>query len=273
MKSQNKHTQVPALERGLKVLELLAEEESELTLRLIAERLKIPRPSLWRILGVLKENGYLLFDREKKTYRLGFRFFYLGNISLGRMGFRSDARGYLKQLVELTGETAELSARVKDQLILIEQVEGPEAVRLFSRVGSAYPYFHATAPGKVYLAHLSGDKLTSVMSRMGLPKITEHTITSFQELEKELKSVKRDGFAFDNEEMRVGVCRIAAPVYDRIGKVVACLGIAAPSFRINTDDLEKIGALIKKQSQGLSAELQEHNGADWLAFKELSETV
>jgi alkylation response protein AidB-like acyl-CoA dehydrogenase len=65
------------------------------------------------------------------------------------MGFRSQARKYLKQLVEWTGETAELSARVKDQLILIEQVEGPEAVRLFSRVGSAYPYFHATAPAKI----------------------------------------------------------------------------------------------------------------------------
>jgi DNA-binding IclR family transcriptional regulator len=258
---------VPALERGLKVLELLAEEGSELGLRSIAQKLDIPVPSLWRILRVLRENGYILFDRDRKTYRLGFKFLYLGNVVLNRMGFRSQARGYLKQLMELTGETAELSARVKDQLILIEQVEGPDAVRLFSRVGSAYPYFHATAPGKVYLAHVDRAKLKRVMTRMGLPKITAHTITHLDVLEEELKSVAKQGFATDNEEMRDGVCRIAAPVYDKAGKVVACLGIAAPSFRIRSEDRERIGLTIRDLAQKLSAEMQEQNGADWLAFE------
>ena len=63
---------VPALVRGLRVLELMAEEESELTLKSISERLVIPVPSLWRILSVLRENGYVIFDREQKTYRLEF---------------------------------------------------------------------------------------------------------------------------------------------------------------------------------------------------------
>jgi DNA-binding IclR family transcriptional regulator len=265
MKKHNSNKNVPALTRGLKVLELLAEEESELSLKSIAERLSIPIPSLWRILGVFRENGYLLFDEDKKTYRLGFKFLYLGNVFMSRMGFRSQARGYLKKLMELTGETAELSARVKDQLILIEQVEGPEAVRLFSRIGSAYPYFHATAPGKVYLAHMSGEKLERVMDRMGLPRITEHTITDFQVLEKELKAARKKGYALDEQEMRIGVVRISAPVYDKKGKVVACLGVAVPSFRITAENREKIGKWSKKLAQELSTELQAQTGADWLA--------
>jgi DNA-binding IclR family transcriptional regulator len=181
------------------------------------------------------------------------------------MGFRSQARGYLKKLMELTGETAELSARVKDQLILIEQVEGPEAVRLFSRIGSAYPYFHATAPGKVYLAHMTGEKLKRVMDRMGLPRITEHTITDFQVLEKELKAAKKNGYALDEQEMRMGVVRVSAPVYDKKGKVVACLGVAAPSFRITAQNRDKIGKWSKKLAQELSTELQAQTGGDWLA--------
>jgi len=266
MKKQPANKKAPALERGLKVLELLAEESSELGLNSIAHTLNIPVPSLWRILGVLRDNGYVLFDPDRKTYRLGFKFLYLGNIALNRMGFRSQARGYLKQLVELTGETAELSARVKDQLILIDQVEGPDAVRLFSRVGSAYPYFHATAPGKVYLAHIERDKLQSVMTRMGLPGITEHTITRLNVLEDELNRVVSRGFASDTEEMRAGVCRIASPVVDKTGKVVACLGIAAPSFRIRREEYERIGNIIKKLAKELSAELKEQNPADWLPF-------
>jgi DNA-binding IclR family transcriptional regulator len=255
MKSNTQNQISPALSRGLKVLEILAQEESELSLKSISERLNIPTPSLWRILWVLRDNGYLLFDQDKKTYRLGFKFLYLGNILLNRMGFRSQARGYLKQLVELTGETAELSARVKDQLILIDQVEGPAAVRLFSRIGSAYPYFHATAPGKVYLANMTGEKRKRVMDRMGLPRITRHTITTFTELEYELKLVKERGYGFDRQEMRIGVSRIAAPVYDYLGKVVACLGVAGPSFRITTKNHEKIGKWTKHLAKQLSAEL------------------
>ncbi|MBW1783945.1 MAG: IclR family transcriptional regulator [Deltaproteobacteria bacterium] len=267
MKMLSANQKAPALERGLKVLELLADEGSELGLKSIAQKLNIPVPSLWRILGVLRENGYVLFDPDKKTYRLGFKFLYLGNVVLNRIGFRSQARGYLKRLVELTGETAELSARIKDQLILIEQVEGPEAVRLFSRVGSAYPYFHATAPGKVYLAHIDRDKLTRVMTRMGLPKITKHTVTRLDVLADELKLIAERGFASDTEEMREGVCRIASPVYDKTGKIVACLGIAAPAFRIKSRDYERIGNIIKDLAQELTDELHVQNGPDWLAFQ------
>ena len=263
MKTTTKKQIAPTLVRGLKVLELLAQEESELSLKLMSERLSIPTSSLWRILSVLWDNGYVIFDRETKTYRLGFKFLYLGNILLNRMGFRSQARGYLRQLVDLTGETAELSARVKDQLVLIDQIEGPEAIRLFSRIGSAYPYFHATAPGKVYLAHMTYEKLKRVMDRMGLPKITQSTITRFKDLEKDLERVKKNGYAFDDQEMRIGVCRIAAPVYDPTGKVVACLGVACPSFRITTKKLEKIGEWTKKLAQKLGAELNKQKGVPW----------
>ena len=52
----------PALARGLEVLELLAQEESELSLTSIGARLQIPRPSLWRMLTVLKDRGYVLIQ-------------------------------------------------------------------------------------------------------------------------------------------------------------------------------------------------------------------
>jgi DNA-binding IclR family transcriptional regulator len=262
-KTKKPNLMVPALARGLEVLELLAEEESELSLRSIEARLQIPRPSLWRLLTVLKDRGYVLFDPEKKTYRLGFKFLYLGNILLNGIGFRSEARGYLRRLVDLTGETAELSARIKDQLILIDQVEGPEAIRLFSRIGSAYPYFHATAPGKVYLAHLPREKLKRVMSRMGLPKITENTITRFRDLERELKQVKKNGYAFDDQEMRMGVCRIAAPVYRGSGNVTACLGVAGPAFRVTPESHEAIGKHTTALAHQLSAELTAKPGMVW----------
>jgi DNA-binding IclR family transcriptional regulator len=263
MKIKNKNQMAPALARGLKVLEVLAEEESELTLRNLSDRLAIPTPSLWRILSVLRENGYVLLDQDRKTYRLGFKFLYLGNVLLQGMGFRSPARRFLRRLVALSGETAELSARVKDQLILIDQMEGPEAVRLFSRVGSAYPYFHATAPGKVYLAHMPAEKLRNVMGQMGLPRITEFTVSTFEDLEREATQVRKQGYAFDNQEMRLGVFRIAAPVYDQRASVTACLGIAGPSFRIDEKKVEKIGNWVRKLAREMSKDLKRNNTPGW----------
>ncbi len=256
MKTTGDKIHVPALERGLRVVELLAEEQADMPLGAISKRLGIPLPSLWRIMLVLKDKGYVIFDRQLRTYRLGFKFLYLGNLLSKGMAIRTQARNYLKLLVEKSGETAELAARIKDQLVLLEQMEGPDPVRLFSRVGSAYPYFHATAPGKVYLAQLDGPKLTDVMTRMGLPRITRRTIGSLEALERDLGLVRSRGYAFDREELREGVCRIAAPVYDRSGKVAACLGIAAPSFRLDKGDIERIGPIVKETADALSADIR-----------------
>jgi DNA-binding IclR family transcriptional regulator len=82
-------------------------------------------------------------------------------------------------------------------------------------------------------------------------------------LEKELHEVREKGYAVDQEEMRVGVCRIAAPVYDHKATISACLGVAGPSFRITNDNYEKIGKWARKLARQLSLELKDQAGAGW----------
>ncbi len=230
MKSKN--PAVPALTRGLKVLETLARDPYEMNLSELSERLEIPSASLWRILKVLAERDYVIFDRKRRTYRLGFKLMHMGHTLLNGSHFRSPGRELLRRLAETTGETAELDIRIRDQLVLVDQVTGPNAIYLYSHPGSVMPYFHATAPGKLYLAHMGPRKVRSVLRRLGLPKLTYHTIEDLEQLEKELEKVKIDGYAVDIEEMREGVCRIAAPVYENGDKLVACVAIACPAFRL-----------------------------------------
>jgi DNA-binding IclR family transcriptional regulator len=252
---EGKQNGAPALARGLKILEVLAGADEDLPVSVLKEEAKIPGPSLWRLLRVLRDNGYVSYDPQRHTYRLGYKLLYMGNILLDRMGFRSEARNYLRKLVDLTGETAEFSGRLKDELVLIDQEESPQAVRLFSRVGSTYPYFHATAPGKVYLAQMPEEKLESVIARIGLPSITEFTVTNLDVLKKELKKVRARGYAVDNEEMRLGVFRVAAPVFDHRGKIVGCLGVAGPSFRTDEDKTKDMGSHVKAVAKELSKEV------------------
>ncbi len=243
--------------RGLKILEILAGADAELPFSSLKQESKIPAPSLWRLLHVLRDNGYVIYDPERHTYRLGYKFLYMGNILLDRMGSRSEARNHLRKLVGLTGETAEFSGRLRDELVLLDQEESPQAVRLFSRIGSTYPYFHATAPGKVYLAQMPAEKLESVIERIGLPSITEFTVTDFDALEKELRKIRAQGYAIDNQEMRLEVFRVAAPVFDGSGRIVGCLGVAGPSFRLDRDKAKSMARDVKTVAGELTREVSQ----------------
>lgn len=223
---------VPALTRALKVLEALARDPFELTLAELMQELKIPHASLRRILITLTDREYIIFDQKRRTYRLGFRFMYLGNVLFNGSHFRSQARNYLKKLAELTGETASLDVRIRNQLLIVDQVAGPNSVYLYANPGSAMPFFHTTAAGKIYLAHSDIKKVRNVMKKIGFPMLTPHTIDNIEKLEKEIKNVKRKGFAIDIEEMREGVARVAAPVYDESKKLLCCLTIACPAFKL-----------------------------------------
>jgi DNA-binding IclR family transcriptional regulator len=172
----------------------------------------------------------------------------MGNILMNGFGYRSLAREYLKRLSEESGETTELDVRIRDQLVLIDMVEGAEAVRLYSHPGSVIPYFHATAPGKVYLAHMEKERLRRGVQKLGLPRLTIHTIHDLEQLEKEIDDVKLRGYAYDFEELREGVCRISVPIYDRENKVLGCFTIACPSFRLDKNGSRKddLGLLLKK---------------------------
>ncbi|MFW6147926.1 MAG: IclR family transcriptional regulator [Thermodesulfobacteriota bacterium] len=245
-----------SLSRGLDVLEILAKSKEELSFNDIIKGLEIPSSSLWRVLQVLRQRGYVHFDERKRTYRMGFQFLYMGNILMNGFGYRSLAREYLKRLSEESGETTELDVRMRDQLILIDQVEGPDAIRLYSHPGSVIPYFHATAPGKVYLAHMEREKLRSAVKKLGLPRLTIHTIHLLEQLEKEIDEVKIRGYAYDFEELREGVCRISAPIYDRENRVLGCFTIACPSFRLDKHIARKddLGLLVKQVAFEFSKE-------------------
>jgi IclR family KDG regulon transcriptional repressor len=177
---------------------------------------------------------------------------YLGNRLQDNIRLRSVARPFMEELAEATHKTVELSTLDRDQLILIEQIEGSEGIRLYTRIGSAYPYFHAVAVGKVYLAHMEAEKRRKVLSAIGLPPVTESTITRMDELEEELKGIMEKGYAFEDQELRKGVRRIVAPIYDYRNRLIGCIGIAATIFSLEINDIEGLSRQIMETAKQIS---------------------
>ena len=249
---QKKSAHAPAVDRALDVIELMVASEKELSLSEIMEELNIPRQSLIRILNTLCDRGILDRAKQRGFYRLGMKLLYLGNRLQNNIKLRSVAWPFMQELADKSHKNIELSTLDRDQLVLIEQIEGTEGIRLYTHIGSAYPYFHAVAVVKIYLAHMDPEKRHKVLDKIGLPAVTEHTITDINKLEAELLKVRKEGYAFEDQELRKGVRRVVAPIYDFRNSLVGCIGVAATLFSLELEDRGYLGQMVMETAARIS---------------------
>jgi len=108
------------------------------------------------------------------------------------------------------------------------------------------------AVGKIYLAHMDPEKRHKVLDKIGLPAVTEHTITDMNELETELIKVRKEGYAFEDQELRKGVRRVVAPIYDFRNSLVGCIGVAATLFSLELEDRKYLGQIVLETAARIS---------------------
>jgi DNA-binding IclR family transcriptional regulator len=255
MESKQNHNNVPAINRAIDVLEFIAASERELSLSEIMSSLDIPRQSLIRILNTLCHRGFLDKSSRRGLYRIGLKFLYLGHGLHDKFNLRTAAWQHMKDLSRNTNKTIELSTLDRDQLILLEQIRGREEMSLYSRAGSVFLYFHAVSVGKVYLSLMNKDKRRQVLNKIGLPPVTKYTITDIEILEKQIREIQKRGYAFEDQEMREGVRRVAAPIFNADGKHVGCIGLSATIFSFDLGDADKYGRMALEAAQKISAEI------------------
>lgn len=255
METNHKQNSVPAIHRAIDVLELIAAADRELSLAEIMSRLDIPRQSLIRILNTLCHRGFLDKSTRRGLYRIGLKFLYLGHGLHDKFNLRAAAWPYMKALSRNTHKTIELSTLDRDQLVLLEQIRGREEMSIYSRAGSVFLYFHAVSVGKVYLSLMNPDKRRQVLKKIGLPPVTKHTITDMEVLEAQILEIQHRGYAFEDQEMREGVRRVAAPIFNADGKHVGCIGLSATIFSFALEDTDQFGRMALEAAQNISAEI------------------
>ena len=103
-----KTSNIQSIERGCKVLDLLAGEKQGYSIREISSQLNLPKPTIHRILKTLSQYGYVMQDENSKEYRLGFRLVELGQAVLSQIDLRKISEPYLYELAEHVQETVHL---------------------------------------------------------------------------------------------------------------------------------------------------------------------
>ena len=216
---------VRVLHKTIDVLDVLRQQPDGASLAAIAGGVGMPKPTVYRILSTLESRGYL----ERGTggsYRVSRKLFEPPRDSSVERLLRV-ARPVMERLVEVCKETVNLGILDGGEVLVIETVESPQAVRMTSKIGNRrYP--HSTALGKVLLADMDERTMLRIIQARGMPRFTPATIVTESSLIVELERVRVQGYALDNLENELDGRCVGAPVLDAQRKVIAALSISGP---------------------------------------------
>jgi DNA-binding IclR family transcriptional regulator len=241
---------IQVIERMMALLDALSRSETTANLKQLALETNLHPSTAHRILGAMTSAGFV--ERQGAgAYRLGIRLLELGNLVRSRLDIRAAALPAMETLHQKLGESVNLGVRRGDEIVYVERTSsGRSTVRAVHLVGARAP-LHVTAVGKLYLAADTPAAVAEYARRTGLPGMTHASLTTLFALDLELKKIRRQGVAFDNEEIEPGLRCIAAPLHDDAGMLVAGLSVSAPAERHKPE----WAALVKQAAESISAAL------------------
>jgi IclR family acetate operon transcriptional repressor len=217
---------VQSLERAFDLLERMADAGGEVGLSELSAASGLPLPTIHRLVRTLVDCGYVR-QQPNRRYALGPRLIRLGESASRLLG--TWARPCLAELVEATGETANLALLDGDEVVYVAQAPSRHSMRMFTEVGRrVLP--HSTGVGKALLAELPVREVRSLLARTGMPAATERTITDPDAFLAELDRVRRHGYALDDGEQETGVRCLAVAVPD--APTAAAVSVSGPAGRV-----------------------------------------
>jgi DNA-binding IclR family transcriptional regulator len=250
------NAQVPALTRGLAMLELLAALPAGATLSELAAELGISPASAFRLAGALEDSGYLRRDEKTKRFAVTQKLMLLGQPHSGSRSLVECAIESMRRVLQATGETTQLCCHTEAHCVVIEQLPALHPFKYIVDLGSRPPAY-CCAPGKAMLAFLPDDELEAILPKIEFERHTAHTITNRKELLVELERVRACGYGLDRGEHFDGIHCVAAPVLDRHGYPIAAITIAGPAARIPESRFEEYGKLIATAARETARRFQE----------------
>src|SRR5262245_12414415 len=246
---EDEHATLRTLDRGLRVLEILAASPSGLSFSEVIERANLSTGTVNRLLQTLVRRGYVDQDKRSKTYRLGLQILELQGATLAANRMAAEARPYLRNLMLRTGRRVHLAVyRGGSHLVYIDRVDNQESLGRFVPVGRGGPP-HATSLGKAILAFSPPEVVDDYVGHSKLERLTDHTITDVDQLRQELLTVRGRGYATENEESAVGTHCIGAPIFDYTGSVVTAVNIAGRDDEIDPNLAAKAQMGVEESSR------------------------
>ncbi|WP_312288548.1 IclR family transcriptional regulator [Terrisporobacter sp.] len=238
MEDENRYL-IKSLIKAFNVLELVVKNE-KMSISEINDITKLGKSTIHRLLSTFKEMNYIDQNKEDNTYFATIKIFELGNSVTNKMPIKNIAKPYLQKLYEECNETVNLGVVIGDDIIYLDKIMTKEPLRIDLEIGKKVPVY-CSSLGKSMLAFSNSMNLNTIK----FEKFTNKTISSIEELIKEVESIKENGYAFDDEEYIEYLSCISVPIKNKEGIAIASISIAIPTIRLDEDKKQNFITLLK----------------------------
>lgn len=242
---------VQSIERALAILEILGHEPKGMRITQIAQVLDMHKSTIHRLLSTLVSNGYVE-KGDGDAYRATVKLVELGLNILENLDFRKEALPFMKELVDVSRETVQLSVLDQGEVVVVERKVFPDPITINLGLRSSV---HCSADGKVLLAYLPREEAINIIDNTSLEQLTVNTITDKDQLLAHLDKTKAQGYAINAEELTEGMRAMAAPILNHQGKIVAAMSIAGPTSRFSLERMARLVVVLKESCQAVSERL------------------
>jgi len=244
----------PSLERGLAILDYLAHHPGGKGQVEIAQALKCPVTSVFRITLTLEKFGYLERDAETKVFRHTQKMLMLGQQALSETDLIGSCMPVMRELRDELEDTILLGVLNGPEIIVLEQALGSHLFRFSVNAGHRIRAY-CSAPGKAIIACLPEIQRERVIAQTEFIRFNANTITTPEAFRKELQKALRLGYAVDNGEEYASIYCVGAPVFDRVGYPIASVWVTGPGNRVKPEMIPKIGQTVKDGAARISRRL------------------
>ncbi|MGL4851808.1 MAG: IclR family transcriptional regulator [Phocaeicola sp.] len=250
----NEEYNVPGLEKGLQILELLTSKGDWMTLKEVTSELQITTTMAFRIFATLVRMGYVEYNDREKSYRPSRKILQMAYQTLGEFDVKDKVIPTLRRLRDRVKESVFFGVLGQEKGIFVEQSLGLYPFKFVVTPGSTFE-LHSSAGGKAILAYVDDSLREHYLGRMNFERYTHTTITSRRAFLNELEKVKLQGYAIDNEESLLGVVCVGVPLLNYDNQVVGAIWVSGPSARFEGGLMEEIRDILIEECGELSEKL------------------
>jgi DNA-binding IclR family transcriptional regulator len=245
---------VQVVDRVFAILEYLSQEPEAKGPTDIASATGIHKSTVHRLLSSMCTRGYIEKNEAAGTYYIGLKLVEIVSNHIDNLELQTEARPCLNELHEELGLIIHLGILDRNEVVYVEKMDISRNLRLYAQIGMRVPAY-CSSLGKCMLSSLSGDDLEYILSASVPEQFTPNTITSIPALKDELRKVRLQGWAMDNEEYALGHRCIGAPIYDYRGEMIAAVSASGPTSLLTEERIPAVAERVKEAGAQISRRL------------------
>lgn len=249
----SRHFRLPAVDRAMNLLELLAVSRNGLTLSELSRKLEIPKSTAHYLIYTLSTRGYVQRTTNGR-HSLGLRLTGIASQSKAEVDLSALATPYLREVAARVNLTATAAILKGAEAVIIGRANAFRDIGGGAWVGRHLD-LHCTAQGKALLSGCPDEELNRLFLRRELAQYTSKTIISLDALKAQLAEVRVRGYATNDEEQVHGVRAVAAPILDPLGNVMTCISVRGSLDQIPHSRFAELGREMIRASRDIALQI------------------